>query len=65
LKPKVIFGLKGAFFTFLNRPPLLAGAQTAFSIEVNKLLSKVMLNVFICLYGISDIKVEEKDNIAL
>jgi len=47
LNPKVIFGLKGVLFIFLNRPPLLAGAQTAFSIEVNKLLIKVMLK---CIY---------------
>ena len=47
LNPKVIFGLKGALFTFLNKPPLFAGAQTAFKIEVNKLLIKVMLK---CIY---------------
>ena len=43
----MILGLKGAFFTFLNRPPLFAGAQTALSIAVNKLLINVMLK---CIY---------------
>jgi hypothetical protein len=47
LNPNVILGLKGALFTFLNKPPLLAGAQTALSIAVNKLLINVMLK---CIY---------------
>jgi len=49
LNPKVILGLKGAFFIFLNKPPLFAGAQTAFKIEVNKLLIKVMLKCILVL----------------
>jgi len=41
--PKVICGLKGPFFSLLNSPPLLAGAQTAFRIALNKLVIEVML----------------------
>jgi hypothetical protein len=41
--PNVILGLKGPLFLRLNiSPPLLAGAQTALRIAVNKLVIEVI-----------------------
>jgi hypothetical protein len=41
--PRVILGLKGPLFLLLNiSPPLLAGAQTALRIAVNKLVIEVI-----------------------
>jgi len=47
LKPKVILGLKGAFFLFLNIPPLFAKAGTALSIGVIKVSINFMFIVLI------------------
>jgi len=41
--PKVILGLNGPlFFNLLKKPPLFAGAHTAFKIAVNKLLLMII-----------------------
>jgi len=41
--PNVIFGLKGPLFlSLLKKPPLFAGAHTAFRIAANKLLVMII-----------------------
>jgi hypothetical protein len=47
LIPKVICGLKGPLLSLSKNPPLLAGAQTAFKIAVNKLLNEVIVFLMI------------------
>lgn len=46
----MIFGLKGVLFIFLNKPPLLAGAQTALSIAENISLNEVILLMYLGIY---------------
>jgi hypothetical protein len=44
--PNVILGLKGPFFlSLLKKPPLFAGAHTAFRIAVNKLLVMIICTI--------------------